>query len=330
MTAAMDAPLNTPVDSPGEAPPRFADDAPDWRIDGRDWPNRGLSRFVTAGHLRWHVQVGGPGAPGGPPGGTGDTAAPDVISPPVCLLLHGTGAATHSWRGLLPLLAAGMVVVAPDLPGHGFTTTPPSSRMTLPGMAAAVSALLDRLDLRPDVVIGHSAGAAILARLCLDGRIAPRSLIALNGAFVPFREAQNPLFSGMARLLVLNPLVPRLFAWTAGGPSGVERLIRDTGSVPDRVGVALYARLLRRPAHVRGALSMMANWDLVPLLRDLPGLRPRLVLVTAGNDRAVQPEQARRVAALVPGSVLLPQPGLGHLSHEERPGETLDLIRPYV
>ena len=40
---------------------------------------------------------------------------------PVALLLHGTGASTHSFRDLLPWLARRCTVVAPDLPGHGFT-----------------------------------------------------------------------------------------------------------------------------------------------------------------------------------------------------------------
>ena len=75
-----------------------------WERDGRDWPNREASRFVEAGGLRWHVQQMGRG--------------------PVLLLLHGTGASTHSWRALLPLLAKSFTVVAPDLPGHGFTATP--------------------------------------------------------------------------------------------------------------------------------------------------------------------------------------------------------------
>ena len=58
---------------------------PNWERDGRDWPNREASRFVHAAGLRWHVQVMGSG--------------------PVVLLLHGTGAATHSWRDLMPKLA---------------------------------------------------------------------------------------------------------------------------------------------------------------------------------------------------------------------------------
>jgi magnesium chelatase accessory protein len=36
-------------------------DRPSWEREGRDWPHREASRFVTAGGLRWHVQVAGQG-----------------------------------------------------------------------------------------------------------------------------------------------------------------------------------------------------------------------------------------------------------------------------
>ena len=50
---------------------------------------------------------------------------------PVVLLIHGTGAASHSWRGLAPLLASDFTLIAPDLPGHGFTQTPLAHRLSL-------------------------------------------------------------------------------------------------------------------------------------------------------------------------------------------------------
>ncbi len=71
---------------------------------------------------------------------------------------------------------------------------------------------------QPEVAVGHSAGAAILARMCLDGKIAPRLLVSLNGAFMPFGGAANQLLSPLAKLLVLNPVVPRVFAWQASNP----------------------------------------------------------------------------------------------------------------
>ena len=281
-------------------------DRPQWESDGRDWPNRAASRFVQAGGLRWHVQQAGEG--------------------PVLLLVHGTGAATHSWRGLLPLLARRFTVVAPDLPGHGFTTAPAGGRLSLPYMARALAALLAALGQRPELVAGHSAGAAILARMTLDGAIAPRALIGLNAALLPFEGLAGQVFSPIARLLSGVPAVPWFFARRAGDRAVVERLLRDTGSALDPEGVELYARLVRRPAHVAAALGMMAHWDLHPLLRDLRRLAPPPVLLVGGADRTVPPADARRLRAMLPALRIVPLPGLGHLAHEEQPGQIAAVI----
>ena len=281
-----------------------------WNRDGADWPNRDASAFVEAAGICWHVQRMGEGPP--------------------LLLIHGTGAATHSWRELLPLLAHNFSVIAPALPGHGFTQSPPAHRLSLPGMAADIGALLRKLEVRPEIAVGHSAGAAISARMYLAGRMAPRLLIALNGAFMPFGGVANHLFSPLANLLVMNPLVPRVFAWQASHAGAVERLIANTGSTIDQEGVALYRKLVRNPAHVAAALRMMANWKLEPLLHDLPRLTTALVLVAATNDRSISPEVARQVREILPSAVIEQLPGLGHLAHEEQPQLIAQLILKYA
>jgi magnesium chelatase accessory protein len=245
---------------------------------------------------------------------------------PVVLLVHGTGAATHSWGSLVPLLARRFSVVAPDLPGHGFTGTPETRRLSLPGMTEALGELLGALGVSPVLAIGHSAGAAVLARTCLDDHIAPRGLISLNGALLPLRGAAGHLFSPLAKLLAVNPLVPRLFALRAADRSVVEGLLRGTGSTLQPAAVDFYARLLRNPGHVAGALAMMANWDLRSLEGDLPRLEPALVLVVGDGDRTVPPTEAERVRALVPTAELVTLPGLGHLAHEEQPERIAELV----
>lgn len=284
----------------------FSTRRPDWSIDGADWPNRDASRFVDAAGLRWHVQAMGEG--------------------PALLLLHGTGSATHSWATLAPLLARRFTVIAPDLPGHGFTAMPSWSRMSLPGIAGAVVELLAALRAQPQIVVGHSAGAAILARMALDGAIAPKGIVSLNGALLPLHGLAGLLYSPAAKLLSFNPLVPRLFAWRAGDEAAVRRLIASTGSTIDARGIALYGRLLRSPQHVGGALAMMANWDLRPLQRDLPRLKPPLALVGAGNDRTLPPAEAQRVRALLPSAETIELPALGHLAHEERPDQVAEIV----
>ena len=273
-----------------------------WARDGLDWPHRDTSRFVIAGGLKWHVQQMGQG--------------------PVMLLIHGTGASTHSWRDFAPLMARHFTVVAADLPGHAFTDTPPAAQMSLPGMSQAVAELVDVLGLDVALCIGHSAGAAIAARMVLDRRIAPDALVSINGAFLPLDGLPGLLFPPVARVMAATPLASKLFAWRAADRAAVERLIGGTGSALDARGVELYARLVRDQRHAAGALAMMAQWDLRPLLRELPGLPTPLVLVVGARDRAVPPAQAQRVATLMPQSAApIVLPHLGHLAHEEQPAE---------
>ncbi|UVO50846.1 alpha/beta fold hydrolase [Sphingomonas sp. SUN019] len=281
---------------------------PRWAVEGRDWPNRDASRFVDAGGLRWHVQVAGAG--------------------PVLLLLHGTGAATHSWRDLLPLLAPDFTVIAPDLPGHGFTSGRPIGGLSMPAMARAVAALLVKLDMKSVAIVGHSAGAAIGIRMTLDGFVEPQKIIGLSAALLPFPGLAAKLFPALARALFVNPFAPHIMARIARTPGEVARFLpRSTGSRIDARGTELYARLLGNSSHVAGAITMMAEWDLEALRRDLPRLATPLLLAHGEADSAIAARYAAEAVALVQNGRAMLLPGLGHLAHEERPADVAAIIR---
>ena len=283
-----------------------AADSPIWHKDGRDWPNRDSSQFVEAGGLTWHVQRMGQG--------------------PCLLLLHGTAASTHSWRDLAPILAPHFTLIAPDLPGHGFTTSLSQARVSLAGFSEALHALLKQLQVSPDLVLGHSAGAAIALRMALDGKIAPRVIFSLNGALLPLGDEHAAFFTRAARVMVGLPFVSKLCAWRASKQEVAAKLLRDTGSDIGPRGVELYTRLFGYPGHIRAALMMMAQWELRPLLRDLARLTPALFLMVGSRDRAVPPMQARRIQAILPAARIITLEGLGHLAHEEAPQRIADTL----
>lgn len=285
--------------------------APRWAVEGRDWPNRASSRFVEAGRVRWHVQLMGP-----PPG-----------SAPVMLLLHGTGAATHSWRGLAPILAERFTVVAPDLPGHGFTTGRPVGGLSMTAMARAVGQLMAAMELAPQFLIGHSAGSAIATRMAIDGVAQPQAIVGLSAALLPFPGLAAMLFPSLARALFVNPFAPHIFAAMARSAGETGRfLARSTGSSIDQAGTDCYRRLFATPAHCAGAITMMAEWDLDALKRDLPRLLPPLLLIHGEGDAAIPLATAEEAAALISAAGLVALPGLGHLAHEEQPGQVAELI----
>lgn len=259
-------------------------------------PNDEFGRRIHSSGLNWYVQVAGDG--------------------PVLLLLHGTGSTTHSWRSLLPILARDFTVIAPDLPGHGHTERPHGG-LNLPVMASLTADLLNTLDMQPDFVVGHSAGAAIMLEMALEGRIQPRHLLGINAALMPFGGVLTLAFAPMARLLSSVPQLSRLLAAKARKPGTVERLISGTGSVLSEQSVADYRRWLGDEAHVASTLAMMAGWNLAPLLEKLPDLDIPLGLVVGEGDRTVSPTEAAEVQKVLPGVDVIRLAGLGHLAHEE-------------
>ncbi len=256
-------------------------------------------RFLRIGKHEWHIRETGSG--------------------PNVLLIHGTAASSDSWKAFSACLEQRCRLLSLDLPGHGRTRSPRALRLTLPAMCGAIEELLADLAFDPQLVVGHSAGAAILVRMCLDRVIDPAAVIGFNGALLPLRGVPGFVFSPVAKLLASTSAPARLLARYASLPQVVEHLIAGTGSKLTDDGLSTYLRLFRDPQHVAGALNMMANWRLDELPARLHELRMPLFLVAAANDATVSPEQAARVQAICPQARVIPVPELGHLAHEERP-----------
>jgi len=289
----------------------------DWNREGRIWPHREASGFVRDGAITWHVQRMGARA-----------------GKPQLVLLHGTGASVHSWRGLAPLLAERFEVVAMDLPRHGFTTGHSPDDMSLPRMAASIARLLRAQAIAPVALVGHSAGVALALQLALDHGFAG-PVVGLNSALRPFPGPAAQIFPAIAKLLFVNPLVPRIFSGMATFGGEAQRfLYRSTHSRIDAEGMACYEALLKNPRHTKGALAMMANWDLPTLRTRMAEIAVPVLLVHSSDDAAIPVEWAREASGWIQGARLEVLEGLGHLAHEEAPelcaGLILDFLGEHV
>lgn len=269
----------------------------DWARDREIWPNAQHSRFVDAAPHRWHVQVAGSG--------------------PTALLLHGAGGATQSWRGLLPLLLQHFHVVAPDLPGQGFTKAGTRTRCGLEPMAEDTIKMMRVGGWRPDLIIGHSAGAVLGMEIARREEIG--CVIGINAALGKFEGMAGWLFPLMAKAMSMNPLIPTFLAKMSGGEARARELLASTGSNLDDLGVSLYRRLMADAGHIDGTLAMMARWDIDPLLARLPEIEAHVTLITGDQDGTVPPDVSAKAQARLPQADLVTLEGLGHLAHEEAP-----------
>jgi magnesium chelatase accessory protein len=287
--------------------PPTADAAPPARVPP-DWPNRAASRSVKVGALEWHVQVAGTG--------------------PTLVLLHGTGASAHSWADVLPALTDVATVVAPDLPGHGFTTGAPPESLTLPRLAADLEALLSALGVPPPALVaGHSAGAPLALRWALSGRHPPGAIVGFAPSLIAPPSAYGQFIAPF-----VNPIATSsLAAWTmsefASRTGLVHWLLHSTGSAIPAAQRARYVRLFRDPEHVRGAMGFMAAADLPRLVEEARTLTIPTTFVVGSHDYWI-PERPLRdvIDRAFPSATTVRWEG-GHLMHEVRHAQAADLLR---
>ncbi|MEO1230065.1 MAG: alpha/beta fold hydrolase BchO [Myxococcota bacterium] len=283
--------------------------APRWDREGRDWPHREHSQFIELNGTRWHVQVTGRGS--------------------TVLLLHGAGAASHSFRDLVPFLAPHHRLVIPDLPGHGFTRVPQGAPLDLCSMAGALASLMKALDIDSCAVVGHSAGAAIGARMALEGRVGVTGWLGINPALLPLDGWAGVFFAPAARAVASSPWLPRFLSWSSRRKDRVRRTIEGTGSRLDDRGLELYARLVGCSGHVEGTVRMMAEWDLESLARELTRISAPMLFIVGEGDLAVRPHTVLSLARRL-GAGVETVPGLGHLVHEEAPRRVAPLILDFL
>jgi len=95
---------------------------------------------------------------------------------PACLFLHGFGEGGYVWDGLASAISAGGQTIVPDLRGHGRSPWDVMGRYRIGDHAGDVARLVRALALRRFVLIGHSMGGAVAARIAATK---PQGLIGL-------------------------------------------------------------------------------------------------------------------------------------------------------
>lgn len=274
-----------------------------------DWPNAAWSKKIYCAPHRWHLQRAGTG--------------------PIALILHGAGGSTHSMAALFDHMSRTHDAVAVDLPGHGYTQLGARHRSGLEPMAQDLATLCQQEGWAPALIIGHSAGAAVA--LDLSQRMTPTpQVIGINAALSQFSGIAGALFPALAKALAAMPFTATLFSGIAGNAERVQALIRGTGSSLTERQLSYYTRLVADRDHVDGALLMMSQWALDPLLSRFETVTARALLITGAEDRTVPPEVSAQAVQRLPHAEHVQIAGLGHLMHEEAPDQVACEIERFL
>lgn len=266
------------------------------------------SRFIEVAGVRVHYQE------------VGDANAPPMI------LIHGFAASTLVWsKVLLELADAGFRVIAPDLPGYGYSSKPRHLDYTISSQAVMVFTFIRQLGIERALFVGSSYGAAIAATIALDHPALVEKLV-LVGAVTnnkPTRYLLMRLFSSPIIGDILSPLVV-----------GSRRLLRlRMKRVYDRHAWVLDERrvdarhlpLATRGAH-RAIIRTVRRWDAERVSREAHLLTQPTLLLWGDTDREVPLEDGKRLQQSIPNSRLIIFRECGHLPQEEYPAAFTRLV----
>ena len=239
--------------------------------------------------------------------------APGHGALPPMVVLHGLGSAATPFGPLLSRLRPHTRrVVAPDLPGHGFSR-PPAERLTPEGLYGAVRDALDAVVDEPMVLIGSSMGGAVALRYALErpGRLAALTLVSPAGARLA-REEWDALLRAfdIATATEARRLLTRLYHRPPWYLPAFAPAFRD---------------VMRRPA-IRQMMEEATPEDL-PAPERLQGLAMPILLLWGQSERLLPPSALGYFRRHLPGHAVIEEPaGFGHCPHFEDPARLADRV----
>ena len=187
----------------------------------------------------------------------GDPAAP------VVLLLHGFPASSFMFRELIPRLANDYRVIAPDLPGFGFTEVPAERKYayTFDGLASTIGAFTEALKLNRYAIYVFDYGAPTGFRLAMAHPERVEAIVSQNGNAYEegLSEGWNPIqrywkeATAENRAALENFLTPEATRWQyTHGVSDPESVAPES--------YTLDAALLQRPGNKDIQLDLFLDY----------------------------------------------------------------------
>ena len=256
---------------------------------------------------------------------------------PTVLLLHGFPTSSHMFRNLIPRLADHYHVVAPDLPGFGFSDSPPRDQFnyTFENLARVIDAFTEKVGLKRFAIYIFDYGAPVGLRLALAHPERISAIISQNGNAYEegLSEGWNPIQnywkepSAGNRAALRDFLKPEATKWQYTHGVADPSLIAPES-------YALDSALLARPGNDEVQLDLFldyaSNVRLYPKFQEyFRKQHPPLLAVWGQNDPFFLPAGAKAFTRDNPGAQVHFY-DTGHFALETHAAEIANAVREFL
>lgn len=243
---------------------------------------------------------------------------------PVIVLLHGGGTWSYTWRNQIePLARAGYRVLAPDMPGHGYTRVVPPyrPRFDLKETDRVIDEFLKATHTQRASLVGNSWGGGWALRYAQTHPDRVDKIVLIDAAGLPHKTL--PIWEWM-KVPVLGEIMVKL-----GRRSDVRQGLEEAVASPSFVtkqDVDEVQNALLQPGNSTAQVRFMRALDWSVTQADLPVTDLPALVIWGDKDRYIDVATGRKLAAALPNSRFVPMQNAGHVVHEERSKDVNQLI----
>jgi pimeloyl-ACP methyl ester carboxylesterase/uncharacterized RmlC-like cupin family protein len=252
---------------------------------------------------------------------------------PGILLLHGYAETSRMWRPLIPRLAAGFTVIAPDLPGIGDSDVP-AEGLDMSHAAARIHELIKNLGIARVSVVGHDIGLMVAYAYAAQFPAETERLVLMD-AFLPGVQGWEAIYSN-----------PAIWHFRFNGPTpealvkGRERIYFEhfwndfaadkNHSIPEsdrREYSAAYAR----PGRMRAAWGYFVSFQQAANdFARFAQTKLTMPVLSIGGEKANGEALGRQAKLVAINAESITLSNAGHWRMEERPSETMEALTRFL
>jgi pyruvate dehydrogenase E2 component (dihydrolipoamide acetyltransferase) len=240
------------------------------------------------------------------------------------VFLHGLGGSQATWASVLGHFAETYRVAAVDLPGHGASDkpSPASTDYSISGIAAKLGEFLEKLELAPSILIGHSLGGATALKLALDRPKLVRALVLVDSAALGL-EINDELLDRIESAPSRDEARRLLELFFENRRFVLERGIDDMHAARNALGADDAVKAIAASAFTRHGQNLV-------LVDRLGELEVPLLVIWGELDRVIPSRHAVAALTALPTAWLEIMEGVGHVPQVEAAPAFAEIVNRWL